>query len=198
MTEDYEDIIRLPHHVSRRHPRMSAMARAAQFAPFAALTGHEAALVETRRLTEGRIELSEEETERLDARLQQLRAVLEEEPRVTVEYFRPDDKKEGGACLTYSGHLRRIDEQRRLLIFAEGTQIPIPELLDIERIDNAQIDTAQIDTAQIGTAQIGTVQIDTARFDTVRSDIEEMDAARSNIEGMNIERTDLGRDFTEN
>lgn len=180
MTEDYEDIIRLPHHVSRRHPRMSAMARAAQFAPFAALTGHEAALAETRRLTEGRIELSEEEAERLDARLQQLRAVLEEEPRVTVEYFRPDDKKEGGACLTYSGHLRRIDEQRRLLIFAEGTQIPIPELLDIERIDNAQIDTAQIDTA---------------RFDTVRSNIEEMDAARSNIEGMNIERTDLERDL---
>lgn len=178
MTEDYEDIIRLPHHVSRRHPRMSAMARAAQFAPFAALTGHEAALAETRRLTEGRIELSEEEAERLDARLQQLRAVLEEEPRVTVEYFRPDDKKEGGACLTYSGHLRRIDEQRRLLIFAEGTQIPIPELLDIERIDTAQIDTA--------------------RFDTVRSNIEEMDAARSNIEGMNIERTDLERDFTEN
>lgn len=178
MTEDYEDIIRLPHHVSQRHPRMSAMARAAQFAPFAALTGHEAALAETRRLTEGRIELSEEEAERLDARLQQLRAVLEEDPRVTVEYFRPDDKKEGGACLTYSGHLRRIDEQRRLLIFAEGTQIPIPELLDIERIDTAQIDTA--------------------RFDTVRSDIEEMDAARSNIEGMNIERTDLERDFTEN
>ena len=93
--KEYEDIIGLPHHVSKVHPQMSIYDRAAQFSPFAALTGHEAAIQETARLTEEQAELNEDKKEELNEKLQELMAHAEEHLAVTVTYFKPDDRKEG-------------------------------------------------------------------------------------------------------
>lgn len=91
--KEYEDIIGLPHHVSTVHPQMSIYDRAAQFSPFAALTGHEAAIQETARLTEEQAELNEDKKEELNEKLQELMAHAEEHLAVTVTYFKPDDRK---------------------------------------------------------------------------------------------------------
>ena len=98
-THDYDDIINLPHHVSTRHPQMSMYDRAAQFSPFAALTGYDDAIQETGRLTEQKIELDEETLEKLDERFQILQEHLGEQPEVRFTYFKPDERKEGGAYL---------------------------------------------------------------------------------------------------
>ena len=103
MNTPYDDIIRLPHHVSQNHPQMSLRDRAAQFAPFAALTGYEAAVGETARLTAERRELDAQEAEELNRRLAALIARLPERPEVTVEYFVPDDRKAGGAYVSVTG-----------------------------------------------------------------------------------------------
>lgn len=93
----YDDILHLPHHRSEKHPPMSMRDRAAQFSSFRALAGYEDAIGETARLTDRRIERGEEERHRLDAILRQLECRLAEKPTVTVTYFRPDDRKAGGA-----------------------------------------------------------------------------------------------------
>lgn len=96
MIEDYSDIINLPHHVSRNHPQMPMEARAAQFAPFAALTGYDAVIHETARLTDRQVELEEYDNERLNRIFSELMDSLEEHPVVTVSYFKPDEHKAGG------------------------------------------------------------------------------------------------------
>ena len=103
--KEYEDIIGLLHHVSTVHPQMSIYDRAAQFSPFAALTGHEAAIRETARLTEEQAELNEDKKEELNEKLQELMAHAEEHPTVTVTYFKPDDRKEGGKYAVSYTHL---------------------------------------------------------------------------------------------
>ncbi len=100
MNHPYDDIINLPHHVSERHPQMSMYNRAAQFAPFAALTGHDSAITEAARLTEAEEELSESDAEVLNRKLAYLQS-LDEKPTISVTYFVPDDKKEGGSYHTY-------------------------------------------------------------------------------------------------
>ena len=100
MTEDNSDIINLPHHVSHNHPQMPMMARAAQFAPFAALTGYDAVIHETARLTDRQVELEEYDNERLNRIFSELMDSLEEHPVVTVSYFKPDEHKAGGAYVT--------------------------------------------------------------------------------------------------
>ena len=113
---NYDDIINLPHHVSERHPHMSVSDRAAQFAPFAALTGYGDVIKETARLTETRPELSEDEKARMD---QTLRAVLNtqgENAGIVVTYFVPDARKSGGAYRRAAGKLRRVDEAEDTLI----------------------------------------------------------------------------------
>ena len=128
----YEDIVDLPHHVSPTRPRMSRADRAAQFSPFAALTGHDAAVRETARLTDRRIETAEDKRQELDLKLQLLTQVLPSQPEVTVTYFVPDARKQGGAYVSVSGNLRRIDSRRRILLLAEGTTIPADDVVELE------------------------------------------------------------------
>ena len=132
MSGKYDDIIHLPHPTSPRHPRMSMADRAAQFSPFAALTGYEAAVKETARLTDDREELDEDEKTRLNAQLQKISARLQEQPEVMVTYFAPDERKTGGARQTYRGRLRKIDRNRKMLIMVDQTELPIENLLNIE------------------------------------------------------------------
>lgn len=128
----YEDIIGLPHHVSRTHPHMAPLDRAAQFSPFAALTGHEAAIAETARLTEERVELDEDRKIVLDEKLQILRSHLTERPGIAITYFKPDEKKEGGAYLTACGSIKKIDEYAGCLVMEDETILPIADLFAIE------------------------------------------------------------------
>ena len=132
MSGTYDDIIALPHPEPRTHPRMSLHDRAAQFSPFAALTGHSAAIAETGRLTASRITLDESEIARVDAALQRLRELLPQAPAVSITYFVPDAKKSGGAYVTKSGNLKKIDEFERWMMLMDGTKIPLDDVADIE------------------------------------------------------------------
>lgn len=129
---NYEDIINLPHHVSSKRPQMPMLDRAAQFSPFAALTGYDDAIHETGRLTDEKIDLSEEEKEALDRKQQILMERLGDHPALTVTYFVPDAKKSGGAYVTKSGNLKKIDEFERLMMLMDGTKIPLDNVADIE------------------------------------------------------------------
>ena len=131
MTGPYDDILHLPHPTSKRHPRMPIVDRAAQFSPFAALTGHKAAIEETARVTERRIELDEDAKEQLDQTLQLLLERIDEQPEITVTWFSPDKKKAGGQYHTATGKLKRVDTQESRLILTDGTQIPLEDLLEI-------------------------------------------------------------------
>lgn len=128
----YADIMHLPHATSKRHPRMSAMARAAQFAPFAALTGHDAALLEAARLTCQPMELSADERAQLDRKMLLLRAQLASRPAVTVVFFVPDDRKQGGSYHRFTGNVRTIDDASHLLIFADGTRFAMATIIYID------------------------------------------------------------------
>ena len=132
MKEDYFDIIDLPHHVSRNHPQMPMEARAAQFAPFAALTGYDAVIHETARLTDKQVELEEYDNDRLNRIFSELMDSLEEHPVVTVSYFKPDEHKAGGAYMTVSGKLKKIDTYEQIMKMEDGTVIPIGSIMDLQ------------------------------------------------------------------
>ena len=132
---DYDDIINLPHHQSKNHPRMSLHDRAAQFAPFAALTGYDDAVKEARRLTDSKPELDENQLEELDQKLADLMTRIEEHPEVTIIYFEPDDKKEGGAYVTCVGKIKKIDGYKRVFIFEDARSISIKHIKGIENLD---------------------------------------------------------------
>ena len=129
----YDDIIKLSHHISKKHPQMSMEERAAQFAPFAALVGYEDAVEETARITTKRIELNEEEKNALDIKLQMLNEQIHIQiyPNVTIMYFVPDLKKDGGKYIKISGTVKRIDEYKQLMILDDKTEIPISEIIGI-------------------------------------------------------------------
>ena len=128
----YSDIIHLSRPVSSAHPPMSRQDRAAQFSPFAALTGHDAAVKETARLTDRRRELSEDDKALLDQKLALLQEALPQKPQVSVTYFEPDLRKDGGAYIEASGILQKLDLRRRLLLLADGTRIPLDEVWQLE------------------------------------------------------------------
>ena len=128
----YADILHLPHHVSTTRPRMSAADRAAQFAPFAALDGHQAAIRETGRVTQQRRELEEDGKAALDQTLAQLRCRSGEAVRLRITFFQPDDRKEGGVYLTREGTLRRLDEEGRRLTLEDGEDIPLHNIWEME------------------------------------------------------------------
>jgi len=128
----YDDIIDLQHHVSRKHPQMSLLDRAAQFAPFAALAGHESSILEMARLTEEKVEPDESSKELFDIRLQCLQEHSAERPEVIVTYFRPDEKKSGGAYVTVTGVVKRVDAYARELVFTDGRSIPMDAVIGIE------------------------------------------------------------------
>lgn len=132
MSNNYDDMIHLPHPVSKKHPPMPLMDRAAQFAPFAALTGYKDAVKETARLTDKRKELEEDEKAMLSEKLNLVAERMEECPKITITYFRSDGKKEGGAYLTVTGYVKRIDEYERKVCFTDGTKISIEEIFKIE------------------------------------------------------------------
>ena len=134
MSGKYDDIIDLPHPTSQNHPRMSLHDRAAQFSPFAALTGLDAALRETARLTDQRITLDEYEQAALDETLQTVRDALakKEHPTVEVCYFVPDTRKAGGAYCTVTGVVKKMAEFEGLLIMADGTEVPMGEISVLE------------------------------------------------------------------
>lgn len=125
MSDNYDDILHLPHPTSKTHPRMSQQDRAAQFSPFAALTGYEAVVKETARLTEERPMLTEDEVAELDARL---RLAMDLDAEITVTWFRPDDKKAGGSSVTTTGRIRKADELQHVLTMEDGTKIPIQDV----------------------------------------------------------------------
>ena len=131
MSGNYDDIIALPHPEPRTHPRMSLHDRAAQFSPFAALTGHSAAIAETGRLTASRITLDESEIARVDAALQRLRELLPQAPAVSITYFVPDERKAGGSYQTVTGVVRRIDTVNSVLLLTDRREIPIADIFDI-------------------------------------------------------------------
>ena len=128
----YDDIIDLLHHVSSTRPQMPMIDRAAQFMPFRALIGYEDAVQETARLTEDRAELTEDEKSILDRKLQSLADNIDSHPRVTLTLFQLDKKKAGGAYVTITGQLKKIDDFAGTLILLEGDQVMIEDILDIQ------------------------------------------------------------------
>ncbi len=127
----YDDIIGLPHHVSTTHSHMSMHDRAAQFQPFRALTGYEDAVQETARLTNEKIELTEEQKSLLDAELQKLADQISSQPRITVTYFQLDKKKAGGAYVCVTGQFKKIDDYEGVLVLLGGERILIEDILSI-------------------------------------------------------------------
>lgn len=128
----YEDIINLPNHRSKTRPHMSLHDRAAQFSPFAALSGHEAAIEETARLTETKAVLTEEEKARLNSRLLLLAKLLHERPEVSITYFLPDRHKEGGAYVTETSKVKKIDRFTNSIVMLNETIIPIEDIFSIK------------------------------------------------------------------
>ena len=132
MNGKYDEIMGLPHHVSKTRPQMPMSDRAAQFAPFAALTGYDAAIKETGRLTDERIELDVEALSALDMKYQLLIEALDEAPEVTITYFQPDERKAGGKYLTATGAVKKIDNFERRITMQDGAKIPMDDVLSIE------------------------------------------------------------------
>ena len=132
MSGSYDDIINLPHPTSAKHPRMPISDRAAIFSPFAALTGHAAAIQETARLTDQRMELDEDTKAMLDLKQQILADRIAERPEVSVVWFRPDEKKDGGQYVTTVGQLKKVDDIARILQLADGTTISLDEIVDLQ------------------------------------------------------------------
>lgn len=128
----YADIIEHPHHISSTRPQMPMADRAAQFSPFAALTGYADVIRETARLTDRKIELDETMRAALDARYQLLIAALDSEPEVQFTYFVPDERKSGGAYRTVKGVAAKIDEFARRITLTDGTVLPIDDVLLLE------------------------------------------------------------------
>lgn len=127
----YDDIINLPHHVSKKHPQMSLYARSAQFAPFAALTGYEEAIKETARETSARIEIDEEMKSLLDSKIQILLEKINLKPELSITYFIPDFSKDGGQYVTTEGIIKKIDMYNQYIYLEDSTEIPINEIIDI-------------------------------------------------------------------
>lgn len=131
MSGKYGDIINLPHPTSQNHPRMSLYDRAAQFSPFAALTGHHAAIAETGRLTDQRIELDESEIARVDAELQHLQELLPDRPTVSITYFVPDERKSGGSYRTITSEVKRIDAVNGMIQMTDRREIAIEDVFSV-------------------------------------------------------------------
>ena len=132
ISHKYDDIINLPHHVSKKHPQMSLHDRAAQFSPFAALTGHKAAINETARLTDEKQILSEDVIAKLNEQLNLIKENNGTNQTVTITYFVPDDKKSGGAYISHTGVVKKIDEYNHTVILTDKTVIPIEQISEMQ------------------------------------------------------------------
>ena len=132
MDKKYAAIAGVPHHVSRVHPQMSMEDRAAQFSPFAALTGYGDVILETQRLTDEKVELDEEALALLNEKYQMLMRRMDEQPVVQITYFQPDERKEGGSYVTVTGVVRRVDDVMRKITMQDGNEIEMGEILNVE------------------------------------------------------------------
>lgn len=132
MSAKYDEIINLPHHVSKTRPQMPMSDRAAQFAPFAALTGYDSAIKETGRLTDEKIELDEETLTVLDRKYQLLMDALDEAPEIEITYFKPDERKAGGKYVSATGTVKKVDDFERLITMQDGLKIPMDDVLSID------------------------------------------------------------------
>lgn len=128
----YEDIVDLPHHVSRKHPQPTVADRAARFAPFAAITGYEEMVLEEARVTDERIEMDESSKAALNEKLNMILEFIDEQPEVSITYFEPDKRKAGGAYVTVTGTVKRIDEYEHLVIMTDGKKINIDEIYNLQ------------------------------------------------------------------
>ena len=131
-TDRYEDIIHLPHHVSKVHAPMPLSKRAAQFLPFAALTGYEDLIDEENRLTDEEADLSDEMIGHINRRLAILASARKQRPVVTITYFVPDLKKDGGACHVTTGVVKKVDHYARTVHMEDGTSIPVWHIMEID------------------------------------------------------------------
>ena len=131
MNGKYDEIMGLPHHVSKTRPQMPMSDRAAQFAPFAALTGYDSAIKETGRLTNERIELDEDALTALNVKYQFLMDALDEEPEIKITYFKPDERKAGGEYVSAIGAVKKVDDFERLITMQDGTRIPMHDVYDM-------------------------------------------------------------------
>ena len=132
MSGRYDDIINLPHHVSSTHPHMPMSDRAAQFSPFAALSGYGDAVKETARQTTKRIELAEDARAALEEKIRFLADTLSDDPTVEITYFQPDKKKSGGAYVTAVGIVKRIDDVERTIIMRDGQRIAVTDIIAVD------------------------------------------------------------------
>lgn len=130
-SHNYDDILYLSRPDSGRRVRMTNLDRAAQFSPFAALTGFDAAIAETGRLTDSRIELSEDEKQHLDEKLQEVLEVVHTQPRVKLLWFCRDQRKAGGSYVSTTGHVKKVDFYGRRLLLTSGQTIPLEEIFQI-------------------------------------------------------------------
>ena len=130
MNEKYKEIINMPHPVSKKHAQMDRLDRAAQFAPYSALSGYEDSVEETARLTDQKIELDDYEKERINATLTHLLADPLDK-RVSITFFRPDNHKEGGAFITVTGSIDKYDEAKKEISLIGGAPIGINDIVDV-------------------------------------------------------------------
>jgi len=131
----YDDIIHLPHPTSPTHPRMSISARAAQFSPYATLAGYGDAVKETARLTNKKLELDEDRKADINETLMRIQAQIDYKPQVAITYFKPDDKKDGGAYITVVGHVKKIKKYEGIVVMTDGMEIPIGDSIQMKKID---------------------------------------------------------------
>ena len=128
----YEDIVDLPPHISKKHPQPTMLERAARFAPFAAITGYEEMVLEEARITDDRIELDENSKAALNEKLNMILEFIDEQPEVSITYFEPDKRKAGGAYVTVTGTVKRIDEYEHLVIMTDGKKINIDDIYNLQ------------------------------------------------------------------
>ena len=132
INEKYKDIMELPHPTSKHHTQMASVDRAAQFSPFAALTGHNEVISETARLTDRRIILDENKIEELNYKLQMIAEQINEQPKIKVTFFKDDDLKEGGVYINIVDRVKMIDKYRKMLVMMDGTKIILKDVIEME------------------------------------------------------------------
>ena len=128
----YDDIINHPHYQSKKRPHMSMIDRAAQFSPFAALTGYDDSVKETARLTQSKIDLTEDEINLINTKLQHIEEMIDSSPSVTITYFTEDEFKEGGQYLTITESIKKIDTYQNMLLLKDGTKINLSDIFDLD------------------------------------------------------------------
>ena len=128
----YDDIINLPHHVSKIHPCMSVYARSAQFAPFAALKGYDDEIKETGRFTNKKIVIDEEQKFNLNIKLNIIKRNILNNPKIIFTYFIPDERKDGGKYVKVKSFVKKIDEYKKIIVLEDNTKINIYDIVNIE------------------------------------------------------------------